>query len=135
MSAKRRTGSKLKTGFLLLMIPVGFVLIVNLFWFRYSTTRVSIPGPGLADVKILVDSDVIELGDLRRGESRFMFLPNDGPATYSITFLADNYTRTACEVDIEGTKNHVEATLYSGRESICEVTEPLFTDLMIAKFF
>lgn len=135
MNAKRRTGSKLKTTFLLLMVPVCFVLALNLFWLGYSTTRVSIGGRGLADVKLRVNDEVIDLGDLRRGETRFMFLPKKGSAVYSITYFDNNYTHTACEVEVKNTRQHVEAQIYQGRESVCTVTEPLFSGLMISKFF
>jgi len=135
MSARRHSGGKLKTGILLLMIPVGFVLAINLFWLGFSTTRVSIGGRGLADVKIRVNEELIDLGNLRRGESRFMFLPKEELAVYTVTYSDNNYTHTACEVEVKGTKNHVEATLYDTREAVCTVTEPLFSDLMVFKFF
>jgi hypothetical protein len=135
VSAKPRTGSKLKTAFYLLMIPVCFLLAINLFWLAFSTTRVEIVERGLADVKIIVGEEVIELGDLRRGETRFMFLPKHGTTTYSISFMQQGYTHTACAVEVNETNNHVEAHLYPERESVCTVTEPLLSEIMVTKFF
>lgn len=136
MSPRSRTGSKLKTTILVLMVPAGFILAFNLFWLRYSTTRVSVEGRGLASVKLNINDEVIDLGNLRRGESRFMFLPRAETADYSITYEEDDVTQTACEVEVVGSRHHVEAKLFGRtREAICKVTEPMFTDLMVRKFF
>jgi len=117
------------------MIPAGFLLAINLFWFAFSTTRIQIAGPGLADVKLQVGDEVIELGDLRRGESRFMFLPKHGDANYSITFREETNVLTACSLEIQEVKQHIEARLRPGSESNCTVSEPMFSDLMVSKFF
>lgn len=135
MGSRRRGGSKLKTTILLLMVPIGFVVVFNLFWLGFSTTRVAIAGRGLASVKIRINDETIDLGNMRRGESRFMFLPKHDIATYTITYEAERHTVTACQVEVMNTKQHVEARLYDNRESTCTVTEPLFSDLMVTKFF
>lgn len=117
------------------MIPAMFIAAVNLFWLNYSTTRVSIAGRGLASVKLYIDNQLIDLGNLRRGESRFMFLPKTGTALYTITFTEGNFVHTACEAEVEPTGQHVEASLAPEGASTCVVTDPMLSDLMILKFF
>ncbi len=117
------------------MIPAGFLLAMNLFWFGYSTTRVQIGGPGLAQVTLRINEEVIELGDLRRGESRFMFLPKHGDAIYSITFQDNGHEQAACELEIQEVRQHVETMLRPGSESSCVVSEPMFSGLLVGKFF
>jgi len=136
VSKRSRAGSKLKTTILVLMVPACFILAINLFWLRYATTRVSIEGHGLAAVKVYVNDQVIDLGNLRRGESRFMFLPRVETAVYSITYKEGELTQTACAVEIAGTNQHVDAKLYGGtHEAVCTATKPLFSELMVGKFF
>jgi hypothetical protein len=135
VSRKHRTGSKLKTTILLLMVPASFILALNLFWLRYSTTRISIEGHGLASVQLNINDEVIDLGNLRRGESRFMFLPKSETALYSITYKDGGVVQSVCNLEVAGTKRHVDARLYGGQQAACTVEEPLFSDLMVRKFF
>ena len=125
----------MKTTFFVLMIPVCFLAAVNLFWLGFSTTRVSIAGRGLVGVTVHFSDKTMDLGDMRRGESRFMFLPRVANASYWITFSNRNQAHTVCKLEVNETGEHVEARLYDNRESVCTVTDPMLSDLMVLKFF
>lgn len=135
MSHRYRRPSKFKTFLLLISVPVCLVLAMNLFWLQYSTTRIVVGNRGVALVKLEMNGEVIDLGNLRTGETRFMFLPKGDMSLYTLTYAKDDYRPTACEVEVGNTKHHVETTLYGDRDSICTVSEPLLSEVMAFKFF
>jgi hypothetical protein len=89
----------------------------------------------MAEVKITHNDEIIDLGNLRRVESRFMFLPRDGAAVVSVTFEDGQFTQTACQAEIDETKQHLEVSLHDKREAVCTVTDALFSEVLVTKFF
>ena len=133
------TASKLKSLLIVLLILAGVSCALNLLWLRYSSARVVVGQRGVASVTVQVDGEVIELGNLRRGESRFLFLPKRGGSslgsTFSVSFMGDEVQTLVCTLDIELSMQHVDVVLYHDIGSTCAVSSPILSELIVTKFF
>ena len=61
----------------------------------------------LTRVAVLVDEASVELGDFPPGETRFVFLPRRGDATFRIRFSAGGGEFTQCSEYVEESTYHV----------------------------
>jgi hypothetical protein len=123
---------------IILVIFVIAIASVNLVWLGYSSVKVVVANRGVASVSLHVDDEVIELGNLRTGESRFLLLPRRGrttPIIFSASLVRDELRRHVCDLDVQPTGQHVTVLLYHDRESACSVSSPMTSELIITKFF
>jgi hypothetical protein len=120
----------------MLLLFVGVVCAVNLLWLRYSSTKIVVGHRGVAEVQLHVDDELIDIGNLRTGETRFLFLPRKGKSSlFTVSFVQDEMRRQVCVLDVESSMQHVGITLYNERESTCELSSPILSELIVRKFF
>ncbi len=110
------------------------VLAPNLIWLANSTTRITNGGVNyLNSVTVYVDDKETKIGGLSSGESRFIFLPKSGDATYKVGYVNGASSESVCQEYVEGEMYHVETLLGGARGSECLVTLPLTSELLILK--
>ena len=122
----------------ILLIIAGLICALNLMWLQFSSAKVVVGHRGVASVMVQIDDEVVELGNLRTGESRFFFLPKRGGSPesfFSVSYMIDEVQTQVCTVDIELTKRHVEVVLFNDKESTCVVSSPILSELIVTKFF
>ncbi len=124
---------------IILVLFAGVICSFNLLWLRYSSTKVVVGHRGVASVIIRVDGEEIELGNLRTGESRFLFLPRTGKSaprsTFSISFMIDDMQTSVCTLGVEQSGRHVDVVLYNDAESTCVLSSPILSELIVTKVF
>jgi len=124
----------MKTYIVSILIFCCSILAPNIFWLSNSTARIKNEGLDIIhSVAIYVDEKKILLGNLSSGESRFTFLPNSGDATYKVVYEDDTNLKSVCESYVESDMYHIETLLEGSTESECEVSIPIFSDLLILK--
>ena len=124
---------------IILVIIVGVISALNLLWLGFSSAKVVVGHRGVASVMVHVGNEVIEIGNMRTGESRFLFLPKSGESslgtTFSVSFIIDEEQTQVCAHDIELSMQHVHVVLYHDMESTCTVSSPILSELIVTKFF
>lgn len=119
---------------LIIVILVTCIFAPNLVWLANSTTRITNIGSGvLNSVTVYIDDKETSLGALLPGESRFMLLPKSGDSTYKVDFTNRSSVESVCQEYVEGEMYHVETLLSGTKGSICSVTLPLVSELLILK--
>jgi hypothetical protein len=119
--------------------PILFILGIcifapNLIWLGNSTARITNGGTDtINSVIVHVDDEETRLGDLLPGESRFIFLPKSGDATYKVSYVDENNSPSVCEEYVEDDMYHMETVLDRSQGSGCEVSLPLFSEVLILK--
>ncbi len=124
---------------IILLIIAGLIGGLNLLWLGSSSTKVVVGRRGVASVVVRVGDEVIELGNLRTGESRFLFLPKSGKSsggsTFSVSFMRDKAQTQVCQLQIEPSMQHVDVVLYNDINSTCSLSSPILSELIVTKFF
>ncbi|MGB5474255.1 MAG: hypothetical protein WBQ78_12355 [Gammaproteobacteria bacterium] len=124
----------MKTTALIIFILAVCIFAPNLIWLANSTARITNGGTdAISSVIVHVDDKKTKLGDLLPGESRFIFLPKSGDATYKVSYGDENNSESVCEEYVEGNMYHMETVLESSQGSGCEVSLPLFSEVFILK--
>ena len=92
----------------------------------------------MAKVVVRMGTEEVEIGNLRSGESRFFFLPrrsSDEPTRFSVSFEDDGNELEACALRLNWSGQHAHVILYDQIDSVCTGSSPMFSDLLVAKFF
>lgn len=111
-----------------------FLLAPNLIWLKNSTSRVlNKDKDTISSVTVHVNEKQTEIGDLLPGESRFIFLPKLGDATYKVTYDDETNSRTICVDYVESEMYHMETVIRSPKISECNSSLPLLSELFIFK--
>ena len=123
---------------ILTVLALGLVVacVPNLLWLARSTTVVRNESAQTAEnVRINVGSEVLEVGAVPAGATRFRFLPAAGDATLDVVYRIAGVERQACSEYVEGDMYHVRVDIEPGLEVRCDVDLPLFSKLLIAELF
>jgi hypothetical protein len=110
--------------------------VPNLLWLARSTAVVRNHSEQPArDVRINFGSEVVEVGDVPAGGSRFRVLPSGGDATLDVVFGIGAVQRHACHEYVEGAMYHVRVSIEPSLEAHCDVELPLLSRLLVAELF
>lgn len=113
---------------------IACVLLPNLLWFNYSTSRITNQGSKtIESVTANINNQAIEIGTLKQNESHFIFLPNNGGASFEMIYKKGQDTETACQEYVEGSMYHVEVVITNAGVIKCNSSLPLISDLLILK--
>ena len=121
-----------------MLLFAGAICAMNAIWLGFSSSKVVVGHRGVASVIIRVDEELIDLGNLRTGESRFLFLPRSSSpsgSTFSISFLIDGQQMPVCTLGVERTGQHVDVVLNHDAKSTCELSSPILSELFVTKVF
>jgi hypothetical protein len=107
------------------------LLAPNALWLVRSTARVdNHTNLTLESLQIQVDSAVTSAHDLPGGSSRFLVLPDQGDATFSVQFRIGSVTHRGCRDYVEGDMYHVSVDIEPGPLVRCETTLPILSRLL-----
>ena len=127
---------QVKIGVFIIGILVLCIFSPNLIWLARSTTRVTNEGTTtLIAVRVDVDEEQVELGSLDPGESRLIFLPKSGDATYSVYYENGEISKSTCKEYVGQDMYHVETKLEDSKGLNCLVSLPFFSELLVLKTF
>ena len=127
----------MKPVLIILLMFAGVIAAVNVLWLQWSSAKIVVGHRGVPNVALQVEDEMINIGNLRTGESRFLFLPKTGKAKsiFEVSFMIDEVQTQVCTLEIESTKQHVEIVLYNDDVSTCSVSSPILSELIVSKFF
>jgi len=123
---------------ILTVAALGLVVacVPNLLWLARSTAVVRNDSAQTADsLRINVGSEVLDLGTVPAGASRFRLLPAGGEATLAVVYRIAGVEHQACSEYVEGDMYHVRVAIEPDLEVRCDVELPLFSKLLIAELF
>ena len=114
----------MKPVLIILLMFAGVIAAVNVLWLQWSSAKIVVGHRGVPNVALQVEDEMINIGNLRTGESRFLFLPKTGKAKsiFEVSFMIDEVQTQVCTLEIESTKQHVEIVLYNDEVSTCSVS-------------
>jgi hypothetical protein len=78
---------------------------------------------------------VVPVGDLAPGQSRFLWLPRTGNATFFVEFATGGQQRKGCSEYVEGEMYHVRATVSAALAVSCSAELGVFSRVMIFDLF
>lgn len=124
----------MKKAAVITLVVIACILVPNLMWLANSTTRITNAGKNtLSSIIVHVNDSETKLGELHAGNSRFIFLPKVGDATYKVSYRNGPSLEAVCQEYVEGHMYHVETTLTDSQSSECKVSLPLVSELFILK--
>ena len=130
----------MKASLVILAILAVMLAALNLLWLGFSSAKITVGHRGVPSVKLRVDDKVTDFGNLRTGETRFLFLSKGdgstpGGARVSVSLLVGDSQHVVCAPVVGPRLQHLDIVLYNDRESTCELRSPMFSDLIITEFF
>lgn len=103
----------------------------NFLWLSRSTARITNDsGRELRDVRAEMAGADVLVGVVGPGQSRFVFLPQTGDATFHVSFVADGEPLSGCQEYVEGSMFHVVVAIGQDLAANCDVDMPLFDRLL-----
>jgi len=122
--------SPLRIFALLMLVTLG----PNLFWVSWSSVALQNDGPEPLTVRLLLADDPpqqIDVGTLKPGEGRFLWIEPEGEATLSVEIEDAGLWNRHCAAYVEDSLYRVEIRLRSPSEVACKTSLPVLERLLI----
>jgi len=124
----------MKKIFLVLVILIMILYAPNFIWLVKSTAYISNrSSKALNFLSVHVDDKSVQLGKLMPDETRFIFLPRSGDATFELSYVKGGKLIFSCRQYIESEMYNVKSVINDSDSPDCSTDSPFINELFILK--